>query len=129
MDQQAAKAVRAGGSIVNISTAVTRVLAPGYTAYVASKAGVEAATRVLAKEVAGRDITVNAVAPGPTESDMLESDFNSNPDPVAARQCLEGMTPMGRIGKPDDIADVVLALAGPLRWVHGQVIHTSGGFV
>ena len=129
VNQQAANLVRSGGAIINISTAVTRVLAPGYTAYVAAKAGLEAASKVLAKEVAGRGITVNVVAPGPTESEMLTSDVNSSPDPAAYRRYLEDMTPMGRIGTPDDIADVVLVLADSARWVHGQVIHTSGGFV
>ncbi|MEV1045671.1 SDR family oxidoreductase [Streptomyces sp. NPDC049916] len=129
VSQRAAVHLRNGGSIINFSTAVTKVLAPGYTAYVATKAGLEAAGKVLARELAGRNITVNVVAPGPTESDMLASDLDSSPDPAAARRWMEDATPLGRLGTPDDIADVVLALTGSMPWVNGQVIHSSGGFV
>lgn len=125
--REAARRIRPGGALITLSSAITRNLAPGYGVYAATKAGLEALTVVLARELAGRDITVNAVAPGPTDTDMLAADLTGGGDPDAARQAIVGMTPLGRIGRPDDIAEVVLALAGPVRWIHGQVIHVSGG--
>ena len=129
VNRQAAKSLRAGGAIVNISSAIAKNFAPGYTAYGATKAGLEAVTKILSRELAGRDITVNAVAPGPTETEMLRTDLANTGDAVAAREAVIGITPLGRIGTPDDIAEVVLALAGPVRWVNGQTIHASGGIV
>jgi 3-oxoacyl-[acyl-carrier protein] reductase len=129
VNRQAAKSVRAGGAIINISTAVTRNFAPGYTAYGATKAGLEAITAILARELKGRDITVNAIAPGPTNTEMFAADLASSPDGAAMRQAIVDMIPLGRVGEPDDIADLVLALAGPVRWVNGQTIHASGGLV
>ncbi|MEU3983954.1 SDR family oxidoreductase [Streptomyces sp. NPDC026672] len=129
VDRAAASTLRAGGSIVNISTAVTKNFAPGYTAYGATKAGLEAITKILAKELAGRDITVNAVAPGPTETEMFARDLADSGDGAAMRQALVDMIPLRRIGTPDDIAEAVLALTGPVRWVNGQTVHTSGGLV
>ncbi|RWR05626.1 SDR family oxidoreductase [Sinirhodobacter populi] len=127
VDQQAARTVRAGGSIINISSAITRQLVPGYGAYAASKAGVEALTVVLARELGGQDITVNAVAPGPTDTQMLNQTLESSGNAEQMRQALISAIPLGRIGRTDDIASIVLALIGPNRWVHGQVIHTNGG--
>ncbi len=128
VNQQALARVREGGAIINLSSAGTRGSAPGYSAYVASKAGLEAMTRTISMEARGRDVTVNAVAPGPTETEMLRAEL-AKPDGELLRQFILRSTPRGRIGQPDDVADVVLALAGPLRWIHGQVIHASGGMV
>jgi 3-oxoacyl-[acyl-carrier protein] reductase len=128
VNKQAMIRVNEGGAIINLSSAGTRGTAPGYSAYVASKAGLEVMTRTLSLELRGRDVTINAVAPGPTETEMLRTEFGK-PDGETLRQFILGSTPRGRIGQPDDVADVVLALAGQLRWIHGQVIHASGGMV
>lgn len=127
VNRQAAKKIRPGGSLINLSSAVTNNHAAGYSVYTATKAGLEAVTKVLARELGNQGITVNAIAPGPTETEMFKSDLENSPNGEQMRQAIIGMTPLGRIGKPDDIADVVLALAAKMRWVTGQVIHVSGG--
>jgi 3-oxoacyl-[acyl-carrier protein] reductase len=125
VDQQAARRVRDGGSIVNVSSQVVRLSPPELSAYAASKSAVDAVTRILAKELRGRDITVNAVAPGPTATGAF---LDSTP-PEEQRQ-LAAMSPLGRLGRPDDIAAVVSFLVGPAgRWINGQVIYANGGFV
>lgn len=129
VNQQAARRVRSGGAIINISSAITKGTAPGYSVYAATKAGLEAMMVTLALELRGNDITVNAVAPGPTDTDMFSADLRSSGYAERKRQAIVDATPLGRIGRPDDAAEVVLALAGPVRWVHGQVIHVSGGLV
>ena len=122
VDQLAARVVRSGGAIINFSTTVMRTSLPTYAPYVATKGAVEAFGLVLARELAGRDITVNAIAPGPTATDMF---LTGKDDALVAR--LAGMNPMNRLGAPADIAEVVSFLAGPARWVNGQVIYTNGG--
>jgi 3-oxoacyl-[acyl-carrier protein] reductase len=125
VDQQAARRVRDGGSIVNVSSQVVRLSPPELSAYAASKSAVDAVTRILAKELRGRDITVNAVAPGPTATGA----FLDGTPPEEQRQ-LAAMSPLGRLGRPDDIAAVVSFLVGPAgRWVNGQVVYANGGFV
>jgi 3-oxoacyl-[acyl-carrier protein] reductase len=120
--QQAARRVRAGGAIVNFSSSVTRLAFPGYGPYAASKGAVEAMTMVLAREMRGRDITVNAVAPGPTATPLfLDGKDQATVDRLAAQPPLE------RLGTPADIAEVVAFLAGPGRWVNGQVLFANGG--
>jgi 3-oxoacyl-[acyl-carrier protein] reductase len=122
VDQQAARRLRGGGAIINISTSVTRLQIPGYGAYAASKGAVEALTLILARELRGRDITVNAIAPGPTATHMFfEGKSRETVDQIAS------MNPMGRLGTPDDIAEAVAFLAGPARWVNGQVLYVNGG--
>lgn len=122
VDQLAAKRLRPGGAIVNLSTSVTRLQIPGYGAYAASKGAVESITLILARELRGRDITVNAVAPGPTATPLFfEGKTQQQVESIAASN------PMGRLGTPDDIAETVSFLAGPARWVNGQVLYVNGG--
>lgn len=122
VSQQAAQRVRTGGAIVNFSTSVTRTQLPAYGAYVASKAAVEGMTLILARELRGKDITVNAVAPGP-----IATPFFLNGKDEAAIASFANATPLERLGQPDDVAETVSFLAGPARWVNGQVIYTNGG--
>ncbi|MFF1441969.1 SDR family oxidoreductase [Streptomyces sp. NPDC058295] len=120
--REAARRVRDGGAVVTFSTSVTRLAFPGYAPYAASKGAVEAMTLVLAREMRGRDVTVNAVAPGPTATPLfLEGKDQEMIDRLAAQPPLE------RLGTPDDIAETVAFLAGPGRWVNGQVLFVNGG--
>ena len=114
-----------GGSIINLSTAVTRNPPPGASVYVASKSAIEAITRVLAKELGPRKIRVNAISPGEVQTEgtrlagIVGSDFE--------KQMLQ-QTPLGRVGQPDDIAPVAVFLASDnARWVTGEIIAASGG--
>jgi len=120
--QQSARRVRTGGAIINFSTTVTKLAIPGYAAYAASKGAVDALTLILAKEMRGRDVTVNAVAPGPTATPLY---FQGKDE--ATIQAAAKASPLERLGVPDDIAEVVAFLAGPARWVNGQIIYTNGG--
>ena len=122
VDQQAARRVRNGGAIINISSSLTRLARPGYSAYAASKGGVEAITLILARELRGRDITVNAVAPGPTATALF---YDGKPQELIDRIAAE--PPLERLGQPEDIAEIVHFLAGPARWINGQVIYANGG--
>jgi 3-oxoacyl-[acyl-carrier protein] reductase len=122
--QQAARRLRNGGALINFSSSVTKIALPGYTAYAATKGAVDAMTLVLAKELRGRDITVNAVAPGPTATEL----FLNGKDEQTIDQ-LAKMAPLERLGQPGDIAEVVSFLAGPARWVNGQILYANGGVV
>ncbi|MBC1384146.1 3-oxoacyl-ACP reductase family protein [Listeria innocua] len=122
VSKQAALSVRKGGAIINFSTSVTRTSFPAYGAYVASKAAVESLTLILARELRGKDITVNTVAPGPTATPL----FLTGKDDEKIEN-LAKATPLERLGQPDDIAETVAFLAGPARWVNGQTIFTNGG--
>ena len=124
VSQQAARRIRKGGAIINFSTSVTKLAIPNYTAYAATKGAVEAMTLILAKEMRGRDVTVNAVAPGPTATPLY---FEGKPQEVIdrARQA----PPLERLGEPADIAETVAFLAGPARWVNGQIIYANGGVI
>jgi 3-oxoacyl-[acyl-carrier protein] reductase len=124
IDQQAARRVRRGGAIINFSTSVTKRSVPTYSAYSASKGAVDVISMILAKEMRGRDVTVNAVAPGPTATPLFLDDKDQ-----ATIDTLAAMPALGRLGKPDDVADVVSFLAGPGRWVNGQVIYVDGGLL
>lgn len=122
VSQQAARRTRHGGAIINISTAAERQAIPGYGPYAMTKGAVEALTLILARELNGRDITVNTVAPGPTETDL----FLRGKDEDLVRK-IAGLNPFGRLGKPDEIAEVIAFLAGGTRWVSGQTIFVNGG--
>ena len=121
----AAKRLRDGGRIVNISTSVIGMSPPGYGPYCATKAAVEALTRSLSKEVGQRGIRVNAVAPGPTGTELLSSANSEDRMKMYA-----SMTPLGRLGQAEDIASVVVFLAtDEAGWVNGQTIRVNGGLV
>lgn len=122
VNQLAARQVRSGGAIINFSTSVTRLQMPNYGPYAASKGAVEAMTLILARELRGRDITVNAVAPGPTATPLF---FEGKSEQVV--QHIASLNPMERLGTPADIAEVTAFVAGPGRWVNGQVLYANGG--
>jgi 3-oxoacyl-[acyl-carrier protein] reductase len=123
--REAANRLRSGGRIINFSSSVVGMLMPTYGVYAATKAAVEAITQVLAKELRGRNITVNAVAPGPTATDLF---LKGKPQEVVDR--MAKMAPLERLGQPSDIADVVAFLAGAdAAWVNGQVLRVNGGII
>ncbi|AZO44368.1 SDR family oxidoreductase [Mesorhizobium sp. M7D.F.Ca.US.005.01.1.1] len=123
--REGARRIRDGGRIVNFSSSVVGLYQPGYGVYAATKAGVEAMTHILAKELGARRVTVNAVAPGPIET-ALFTDGKSE----AQIEAIGKMIPLGRLGQPDDIAGLVSFLAGPDSfWVNGQIIRANGGVV
>ena len=120
---QAARHVSSGGRIIALSRSVIAMSFPTYGPYIASKAGVEGLVRVLANELRGRNITVNAVAPGPVPTELF---LKGKSD--AEIQRLSKLPPLERLGQADDIANVVSFLAGPGGWVNAQVLRANGGF-
>jgi 3-oxoacyl-[acyl-carrier protein] reductase len=123
--REAARRLRDGGRIVNFSSSVVGLYQPTYGIYAATKAGVEALTHVLAKELGARGITVNAVAPGPTATGLFLDDKDQ-----ATIDRIAKAAPLGRLGQPEDIAAVVAFLTGPDGgWVNGQVLRANGGVV
>ena len=121
---QAAQHVASGGRIIAFSTSVIAKAFPTYGPYIASKAGVEGLVHVLANELRGRNITVNAVAPGPVATEL----FLHGKTGEQVEQ-LRKLPPLERLGQPDDIASVVSFLAGPDgSWVNAQVLRANGGF-
>lgn len=121
---EAAANVSDGGRIIALSTSVIARSFPGYGPYIASKAGVEGLVHVLANELRGRNITVNAVAPGPVGTELfLAGKTQEQIDQIAA------LAPLQRLGTPEDIAGAVAFLAGPDgRWINSQVLRANGGF-
>jgi len=123
--REASKRVRRAGRIISLSSSVVGLYFPGYAVYAATKAGVQAMTHVLAKELRGQGITVNAIAPGPTGTELF---LDGKPKSVIDE--LEHLSPLERLGLPQDIANAVAFLAGPDGdWVNGQVIRVNGGVI
>jgi 3-oxoacyl-[acyl-carrier protein] reductase len=123
--QQAARRLRPGGALITFSTSVVGLAFPRYGAYSASKGAVEALTMILAREMRGRDVTVNTVAPGPTATDGFR---DGKDEQTVARMAAQ--PPLERLGTPADIANVVAFLAGPQgHWVNGQILRANGGFI
>ena len=123
--REAARRLRAGGRIVNFSSSVVGLYQPTYGAYAATKAGVEALTHILSKELRGRNITVNAVAPGPTATDLF---LKGKPQEVVDH--LAKLAPLERLGQPEDIANTVAFLVGPdAGWINGQILRANGGII
>jgi 3-oxoacyl-[acyl-carrier protein] reductase len=123
--REAARRLRDGGRIVNFSTSVVGLKTEAYGVYAATKAAVETMTGILSKELRGRNITVNAVAPGPIGTDLF---LNGKSQELIDR--LAKMNPLERLGKPEDIASAVAFLVGPDGgWINGQVLRPNGGMV
>lgn len=123
--RQAARRLRNDGRVVNLSTSVVGLKFENYGVYAATKAAVETLTAILAKELRGRNITVNAVAPGPTATDLFLE--GKSPELI---QKLSAMSPLERLGTPVDIAAAVAFLVGPDgAWVNGQTLRANGGIV
>jgi 3-oxoacyl-[acyl-carrier protein] reductase len=123
--REAAKRLRSGGRIISFSSSVVGLYQPNYGVYAATKGGIEAMTHVLANELRGRNITVNAVAPGPTATDLfLKGKTKEVIDHLAK------LAPLERLGEPSDIAAVVAFLAGPDGgWINGQALRANGGII
>ncbi|HGO6081697.1 SDR family oxidoreductase [Burkholderia cenocepacia] len=123
--REAARRLRDGGRIVNLSSSVVGLKPETYGVYTATKAAVEAMTGILCKELRGRSISVNAVAPGPTATDLF---LNGKSAELIER--MSKMNPMERLGTPADIANVISFLVGPDGgWINGQVLRSNGGMV
>ncbi|MFL9904613.1 SDR family oxidoreductase [Paraburkholderia fungorum] len=121
--REAAARMNDGGRIVNFSSTTLALNMPGYAIYNGTKAAVEAFTHVFAKELRGRNITVNAVAPGPIATSLFLDGKTEEQIQTFAK-----MPPLQRLGQPDDIASVVSFLAGPdAAWVNGQILRANGG--
>lgn len=121
--REAARRFDAGARIINTSTTVTRTLYPNYAVYAATKAAVEVMTLVLARELRGRNITVNTIAPGPTATDLFLDGKTSE-----LVETLAKAAPLGRLGTPEDIANAVAMLAAAdANWINGQTIFANGG--
>jgi 3-oxoacyl-[acyl-carrier protein] reductase len=123
--REAARRLRDGGRIVNFSTSVVGLNLESYGVYAATKAAVETLTRILSKELRGRSITVNAMAPGPTATEL----FLDGKSPELVERMAK-MNPLERLGTPEDIASAVAFLVGPDGgWINGQVLRANGGMI
>jgi 3-oxoacyl-[acyl-carrier protein] reductase len=123
--REAAKRMLSGGRIISFSSSVVGLYQPGYGIYAASKGGVESMTHVLANELRGRNITVNAIAPGPTATAL----FLDGKSPELVDR-LSKLAPLERLGEPQDIAAAVAFLAGrDGAWINGQFLRANGGII
>jgi len=123
--REAATRLNGGGRIVNFSSSTVGMNLPGYAVYIASKAAVESLTQVFAKELRGRQITVNAVAPGPVATELFLRGKSEE-----QIQTFSQMPPLERLGQPQDIANIVSFLVSPAAdWVNGQILRANGGLV
>jgi 3-oxoacyl-[acyl-carrier protein] reductase len=123
--KQAANRMPNGGRIVNVSTSVVGLKLENYGIYAATKSAVETLSAILSKELRGKEITVNTLAPGPTATDLF---LNGKSQDMIDR--LANMSPLERLGSPEDIANAVAFLVGPDgAWINGQVLRANGGIV
>ncbi len=123
--REASRRLREGGRIINMSSSMVGLYQPTYAIYAATKAGIEAMTHILSRELRGRNITVNAVAPGPTATALF---LDGKPQEVIDR--FAKLAPLERLGRPEDIANTVAFLAGPDgAWINGQILRANGGTV
>lgn len=121
--REAARKMKNGGKIINISSTVTKVMMPAYGAYGATKGAVDQITRVLSRELGPRGISVNAISPGPVDTELFREGKSKE-----QIQAMADMSSFGRIGTPEDIADAVsMLLMNQARWVTGQNIYVNGG--
>ena len=123
--REAARRLRDGGRIINLSSSVVGLYQPAYAVYAATKAGVEAMTHIMAKELRGRNITINGVAPGPTATRLFLDGKSQQ-----AIDALSQLAPLERLGQPEDIAAAVSFLVGPDGgWINGQILRANGGII
>jgi NAD(P)-dependent dehydrogenase (short-subunit alcohol dehydrogenase family) len=125
LTQKCVPMMNEGGCIINISTGTTRYSNPGYSVYASMKGAIEVFTKYLAKELGQKGIRANVVAPGPVETDFNNAAIRNNPQ---AKTMLASLSPLGRVGRADDIGGVVAFLcSGEAGWINGQRIEVSGG--
>lgn len=123
--REAAKRLKDGGRIVNVSSSAVGLNLPGYAVYAASKAAVETMTRIFSKEMRGRGITVNAIAPGPVATELFLHGKSEEQIQTMAK-----MPPLERLAQPEDIVPIVAFLVSPAAgWINGQVLRANGGMV
>ena len=122
---EAARRVRDGGAIIALTTSLVRNAVPGTGPYAATKAAVECLVRVMSKELAGRRIRVNAVAPGPVDTDLFNAGKTEE-----MKQRSAGLSPFNRIGRPEEVAELVSFLASDkASWIAGQIVQPNGGMI
>ncbi|MEB3047141.1 SDR family oxidoreductase [Rhizobium mulingense] len=123
--REAARRLRHGGRVINFSTSIVGLKLETYSVYAATKVAVETLTAIMAKEMRGRNITANAIAPGPVATDLF---LNDKSEELVAR--MAKMNPLERLGTPEDIASAVAFLAGPDGgWINGQTLRANGGMI